>query len=101
MRPRTCSASRTSGTYLFYEAYFGHFRRRLLWKDVHLPLSENSLVHRILPGIQVIYFDDFKDLTNDYWRKYLAERTAHPAGFEFKFENQRRGGNHRSERAGG
>ena len=30
-----------------------------------------ALVHRILPGIQVIYFDDFKDLTDDYWRGYL------------------------------
>ncbi len=30
-----------------------------------------ALVHRILPGIQVIYFDDFKDLTDDYWREYL------------------------------
>jgi hypothetical protein len=24
-------------------------------------------------NIQVIYFDDFKDLTNEYWKKYLKD----------------------------
>jgi len=48
----------------------------LLWeKDAFIfPKKFNNkfaLVHRILPGIQVIYFDDFKELTDDYWRCYL------------------------------
>ena len=32
-----------------------------------------ALVHRILPDIQVIYFNDFKDLTLDFWKKHFAE----------------------------
>ncbi|MBD3244608.1 MAG: pesticidal protein Cry7Aa, partial [Candidatus Moranbacteria bacterium] len=47
-----------------------------LWeKDAFLlPKKINGkyiLFHRILPGIQVIEFDKFKDLTDDYWRQYL------------------------------
>jgi predicted GH43/DUF377 family glycosyl hydrolase len=30
-----------------------------------------ALVHRILPEIQVIYFKDFKELTNEFWKNYL------------------------------
>ncbi len=30
-----------------------------------------ALIHRILPGIQLIYFKDFTELTNTYWRRYL------------------------------
>jgi predicted GH43/DUF377 family glycosyl hydrolase len=30
-----------------------------------------ALLHRILPGIQVIYFDNFSDLTDNRWRDYL------------------------------
>jgi predicted GH43/DUF377 family glycosyl hydrolase len=30
-----------------------------------------ALIHRILPGIQVIYFDNFSDLTDNHWRDYL------------------------------
>ncbi|MFH1461035.1 MAG: pesticidal protein Cry7Aa, partial [Patescibacteria group bacterium] len=30
-----------------------------------------ALLHRILPGIQIIYFDKFSDLTSNYWRNYL------------------------------
>ena len=31
-----------------------------------------ALIHRILPGIQLIYFKNFTDLTDSYWRHYLA-----------------------------
>lgn len=31
-----------------------------------------ALLHRILPGIQLIYFKDFSELTDSFWRKYLA-----------------------------
>jgi len=30
-----------------------------------------ALLHRILPGIQIIYFDSFSDLTDNHWRDYL------------------------------
>ncbi|MFH1864024.1 MAG: pesticidal protein Cry7Aa, partial [bacterium] len=30
-----------------------------------------ALLHRILPGIQVIYFDNFSDLTDNRWRDYF------------------------------
>jgi len=30
-----------------------------------------ALLHRILPGIQLITFNDFSELTGDYWRHYL------------------------------
>jgi len=30
-----------------------------------------ALLHRILPGIQVIYFDKFSELTNNRWRDYF------------------------------
>jgi len=30
-----------------------------------------ALLHRILPGIQVIYFDKFSKLNDNYWRKYF------------------------------
>ncbi len=30
-----------------------------------------ALLHRILPGIQIIYFDNFSELTKNYWRNYF------------------------------
>jgi predicted GH43/DUF377 family glycosyl hydrolase len=30
-----------------------------------------ALLHRVLPGIQIIYFDNFSDLTDNHWRDYL------------------------------
>jgi len=64
--------------YFFFTSYIRDRQGSdiLLWeKDAFIfPEKINNkfaLVHRILPGIQVIYFDDFKDLTDDYWRTYL------------------------------
>ncbi len=64
--------------YFIFESYIRHRQGDdiLLWeKDAFIfPKKINNkfaLVHRILPGIQVIYFDDFKELTDDYWRDYL------------------------------
>ncbi|MBD3238730.1 MAG: pesticidal protein Cry7Aa [Candidatus Moranbacteria bacterium] len=37
-----------------------------------------AMLHRILPGIQLIYFDKFEDLNNDeYWREYLKNLGAY------------------------
>lgn len=32
-----------------------------------------AMIHRVLPGIQICYFDSFTDLNNEYWEKYLAD----------------------------
>ena len=52
-----------------------------------------ALIHRIRPDIQIIYFQDFKDLTDRYWRTYLKELKNYilleP---KFKFENRYIGG---------
>lgn len=64
--------------YFFFESYYKDKMGPdvLLWeKDAFLIpkkiKGQYALIHRILPDIQVIYFDDFKQLTNDYWRQYL------------------------------
>lgn len=52
-----------------------------------------ALVHRVLPGIQVIYFDDFKDLTADYWRKHLENLGGSiMLDPEYRFESRNIGG---------
>jgi predicted GH43/DUF377 family glycosyl hydrolase len=86
--------------YFFFESYI---RDReggdiLLWeKDAFIfPKKLNNkfaLVHRILPGIQVIYFDDFKDLTDDYWRGYLRNLGDYVLlDPEYRFESRNIGG---------
>jgi len=32
-----------------------------------------AMIHRVLPGIQICFFDKFEDLDNKYWEKYLAD----------------------------
>ena len=48
----------------------------LLWdKDISLfPKKINgkfALLHRILPDIQIVFFNDFRELTIEFWRDYL------------------------------
>lgn len=70
----------------------------LLWeKDACLfPKKFNgkfALLHRILPGIQVIFFNDFSELTENFWRKYL--RAFHEGIVlepKFLYENRNVGG---------
>ena len=64
--------------YFLFESYFKDIVARdvQLWdKDAFLfpkkIKGKFALVHRILPDIQVIYFKKFKDLTLDFWKKYL------------------------------
>ncbi len=86
--------------YFFFDSYI---RDRegdgiLLWeKDAFIfPKKINNrfaLVHRVLPGIQVIYFDDFKDLTDDYWRDYLGNLGNYVLlDPEYRFESRNIGG---------
>ncbi|MHA2051741.1 MAG: glycoside hydrolase family 130 protein [Promethearchaeota archaeon] len=54
----------------------------LLWeKDSFIfPKKFNNkfaLFHRVLPDIQLVCFDDFKDLTIDFWRDYLKKLGDH------------------------
>ena len=52
-----------------------------------------ALLHRILPGIQIIYFNNFSELTEDRWRDYLKNLgdfvVLDPL---FRFENRNIGG---------
>ena len=64
--------------YIFFEKAFKQNKGDdiCLWeKDTLLfPKKINgkyAILHRILPGIQICYFDDFDQLTQDFWRHYL------------------------------
>ncbi len=70
--------------YFFFESYYKDVVAPdvYLWeKDAFiLPVRVNGkigLIHRVLPDIQIIYFDDFKDLTNDFWKEYLKNLGDH------------------------
>ena len=74
---RACS-SKLKERYFLFESYFKDIVGKdvLLWnKDAFLfPKKINgkfALIHRILPDIQVAYFDSFKDLTLAYWKRYF------------------------------
>ncbi len=86
--------------YFIFESYIRHRQgdEILLWeKDAFIfPRKFKGkflLVHRILPGIQMIYFDDFKDLSDDYWRGYLKDLGDHVLlEPEYRFESRNIGG---------
>ncbi|MBU2028623.1 pesticidal protein Cry7Aa, partial [Patescibacteria group bacterium] len=66
-----------------YKWYGEHYRESIaqdvkLWqKDMSLfPEKINgkfAIINRILPGMQIVYFDDFSELNNKFWLKYLSE----------------------------
>lgn len=93
-------ASKLKEKYFFYESYFKDIVGAdvLLWeKDAFIfPKKINdqiALVHRIYPDIQVIYFNDFNDLTNDYWKDYLKHLGDHVIlEPKFGFESRNIGG---------
>lgn len=54
-----------------------HGERILLWEKDALLFPEKiggkfALCHRVLPGIQIAYFDSFLDLTEKFWEDQLA-----------------------------
>ena len=52
-----------------------------------------AIIHRVLPGIQVLYFDNFEQLTQDYWRNYLANLKKYSVlEPKYSFENDYIGG---------
>lgn len=70
----------------------------LLWdKDVFIfpKIINNSFwfVHRIMPGIQIATFNDFSELTPEYWRDYLKMFEQHILfDPQYRFENHKIGG---------
>ncbi|MBN2422879.1 winged helix-turn-helix domain-containing protein [Candidatus Woesearchaeota archaeon] len=74
------SITKLKEKYFFFESYYKDVMGKdvLLWeKDLALfPKKINgnfALIHRILPDIQVAYFNDFNEVNNDYWKKYLKK----------------------------
>jgi len=70
--------------YFFFESYYKDVVGPdvMLWeKDAFIfPKRINgkiALLHRVLPDIQIIYFNDFKELTNDFWKEYLKKLGDH------------------------
>jgi predicted GH43/DUF377 family glycosyl hydrolase len=70
--------------YTFFEEYFRYENgdKVHLWeKDAMLfPKKINghyALIHRILPGIQICYFDSFEQLTQDFWRNYYKDLNSY------------------------
>lgn len=52
-----------------------------------------AILHRILPGIQICYFDDFDQLTQNFWREYLKNLNDFIVlDPKFSFENTYIGG---------
>ncbi len=50
----------------------------LLWEKDAFLFPEKidgkfALGHRVLPGIQIVYFKNFKELTKDFWSDYLTD----------------------------
>lgn len=87
--------------YLFFEAYFKDVADRniLLWEKDAFIFPKRiggrlAMIHRILPGIQMIPFDDFKQLADlDFWRAHLRELNQHIIlDSEYRFENRNIGG---------
>ncbi len=74
---RSCKA-KLKDRYFLFESYYKDKAGKdvLIWdKDALLfPKKINgkfALIHRILPDIQIIYFNNFKQLTLNFWKKYL------------------------------
>ncbi len=94
---------RSSGVGEKYTYFEERFRRDkgegvYLWeKDTALfPKKINgkyAIIHRVLPGIQILYFDDFEQLTQNYWRNYLSNLKKYSIlEPKYDFENDYIGG---------
>lgn len=66
--------------YFLFESFYKqkHGENVLLWEKDAFLLPEKIkgkfvLFHRILPGIQIITFDRFSQLTDGYWRRYMRK----------------------------
>lgn len=66
--------------YTFFERLYkkSNTNEILLWEKDSFIFPEKidgkfALIHRILPGIQIAYFDSFKELTNKFWTNYFSK----------------------------
>src|SRR4030042_3478369 len=52
-----------------------------------------ALVHRVLPGIQVAYFNSFSEVNDNYWKKYFFELDKYIIlDSKYEFESRNIGG---------
>jgi predicted GH43/DUF377 family glycosyl hydrolase len=82
-----CNQGKLNPKYYHYYNLFAEIgladetHRLLRDKDVLLfPRKINgkfAMLHRIWPGIQIVYFNDWADLTKPFWEEYLKDLTAH------------------------
>lgn len=71
--------------YLFHHKLFqehGIARKLYVWDKniMFFPKKINgkfALLHRIHPGIQIVYFDDFRELTPAFWKNYMINLENH------------------------
>jgi predicted GH43/DUF377 family glycosyl hydrolase len=75
---RPCK-NRLKDRYFLFESYYKDEVAKdvLIWdKDAFLfPKKFNgkfAMIHRVLPDIQIVYFKNFRQLTLNFWKKYLA-----------------------------
>ena len=71
--------------YHFFEGHGLHkelSRKLYIWDKniMFFPKKINgnfALLHRIHPGIQIVYFKDFRELTTSFWKNYLLRLEDH------------------------
>jgi beta-1,2-mannobiose phosphorylase / 1,2-beta-oligomannan phosphorylase len=86
--------------YFFFESFFKDKVGKdvLLWEKDAILFPKKikgkfALIHRILPEIQVIYFNEFKDLTLHYWKGYLKHLSKYiMVDSKYWFESRNVGG---------
>lgn len=70
--------SHLKDAYYFFASYYekGEGKDELVWHKDLIPFprkidNQFVLLHRVLPDIQIVFFNDFKELTPDFWRAHL------------------------------
>lgn len=94
------STTKVGEKYFMFESYIRDRQGDdiLLWeKDAFIfPRkfkNRFALIHRVLPGIQVAYFEEFSHLTDEYWREHLRTLGDHVVlDPKYRFENRNVGG---------
>ncbi|MBU1178512.1 pesticidal protein Cry7Aa [Patescibacteria group bacterium] len=72
--------SKLKDRYFFFKSYYEDVVGKgvLLWEKDHFIFPQKikgkfALIHRILPDIQIAYFNDFAELNTEYWLNYLKK----------------------------
>lgn len=77
--------SKLKDDYFFFEAFYKEYggKNIFIWEKDGILFPEKikgkyAMLHRILPDMQIIYFDDFRKLQdNYYWLEYLMHLDKH------------------------